>query len=163
MALRNDPPKEFWFGVLEDLSQDLGFWSIICVISQVVLQKFWSTINKKVRFTYWGPKLFTVKQCGLILNGWQCFWRYLLLCVKKKCKVTWKFPQIMDQKPKSCERSSSTPNQNSFGDSFPGTMIGRNIVWTFFLVTSTSPPGRPCDAFSQAMQWTRIAEALHGE
>ena len=55
MVLGNESPKEFWFGELEDLSQDLGFWSIICVISHVVLQKFWSTINKKVRFTYWGP------------------------------------------------------------------------------------------------------------
>ena len=25
MALGNESPKEFWFGVLEDLSQDLGF------------------------------------------------------------------------------------------------------------------------------------------
>ena len=33
---------------------------------------------------------------------------YLLLCVNNFCKVTWKITQIMDQKPKSCERSSST-------------------------------------------------------
>ena len=39
MALGNESPKEFLFGVLEDLSQDLGFWSIICVISHVTLQK----------------------------------------------------------------------------------------------------------------------------
>ena len=39
MALGNESPKEFLFGVLEDLSQDLGFWSIICVISLVTLQK----------------------------------------------------------------------------------------------------------------------------
>ena len=39
MALGYESPKEFLFGVLEDLSQDLGFWSIICVISHVTLQK----------------------------------------------------------------------------------------------------------------------------
>ena len=54
MALGNESPKEFSFGVLEDLPQDLGFWSIICVIFHVVLQKFWSSINKKLLFTYWG-------------------------------------------------------------------------------------------------------------
>ena len=90
MALRIEPPKEFLFGVLEeflqdilleDLSQDIGFWSIICVISHVVLQKLWSTINKKVNFTYLGPKLLTVEHCGLKLYGWKCFWRHLLLCV----------------------------------------------------------------------------------
>ena len=36
----------------------------------------------------------------------------------------------MDQKPKSCERSSSTPNQNSFGESFPRAMRGRK--WSRF-------------------------------
>ena len=41
MALGNESPKEFLFGVLEDLSQDLGFLSIIFVIFHVVLQKFW--------------------------------------------------------------------------------------------------------------------------
>ena len=41
MALENDSPKEFWFGVLEDLSQDFGFWSIMYVIFHVILQKFW--------------------------------------------------------------------------------------------------------------------------
>ena len=35
MALGNESQKEF--GVLEDLSQDLGFWFIICVISHVFL------------------------------------------------------------------------------------------------------------------------------
>ena len=39
MVQGNEYPKEFWFGVLEDLSQDLGFRSIICVISHVTLQK----------------------------------------------------------------------------------------------------------------------------
>ena len=38
MALGNESQREFRFGVLEDLSQDLGLWSIICVISDVVLQ-----------------------------------------------------------------------------------------------------------------------------
>ena len=33
MALGNESQKEFLFGVLEELSQDLGCWSIICVIS----------------------------------------------------------------------------------------------------------------------------------
>ena len=131
MVLGNESPKEFWFGVLEDLSQDLGFWSIICVISHVVLQKFWSTINKKVRFTYCGPNLFTVKQCGLILNGWQCFWRYLLLCVNNFCKVAWEITQIMDQQSKSCKRSSSNTNQNSFWDSLPRVMRRRNMSWIF--------------------------------
>ena len=46
MALGNESPKEFLFGVLEDLSQDLGFWSIICVISHVTLHKL-LTHNKK--------------------------------------------------------------------------------------------------------------------
>ena len=132
MALGNESPKEFWFGVLEDLSQDLGFWSMICVIFHVVLQKCWSTINKKVLFTYWGPKLFTVEHCGLKWDGWQCFWRYILQCVNNFCKVTWEITQIMDQKPKSCERSSSTPNQNSFGDSFPRAMRGRKTILFIF-------------------------------
>ena len=57
---------------------------------------------------------------------------YLLLCVNNFCKVTWKITQIMDQKPKSCERSSSTPNQNSFGDSFPRAMRGRKMIWIYF-------------------------------
>ena len=78
MALGNESPKEFLFGVLEDLSQDLGFWSIICVIFHVVLQKFCSTINKNPLFTYWDTYLFTVEHCGHKLDGWQCFWRYLL-------------------------------------------------------------------------------------
>ena len=55
MALGNESPKEFCFGVLEDLSQAFGFWIIIYVIFHVVLQKFLSTINKKVLFMYWGP------------------------------------------------------------------------------------------------------------
>ena len=38
----------------------------------------------------------------------------------------------MDQKPKSCERSSSTPNKNSFGDSFPRAMRGRKTILFFF-------------------------------
>ena len=118
MALGNESQKEFWFEVLEFLSQDLGFWSMICVIFHVVLQKCWSTINKKVLYTYLGPKLFTVEHCGLKWDGWQCFWKYILQCVNNFCKVTWEITQIMDQKPKSCERSSSTTNQNSFGDSF---------------------------------------------
>ena len=29
MALGNESPKEFLFGVLEDLSQDLGFWNCL--------------------------------------------------------------------------------------------------------------------------------------
>ena len=33
---------------------------------------------------------------------------------------------------KSCERSSSTPNQNSFGDSFPRAMRGRNAILFIF-------------------------------
>ena len=48
MALGNESPKEFLFGVLEDLLQAFGFWIIIYVIFHVVLQKFLSTINKKV-------------------------------------------------------------------------------------------------------------------
>ena len=51
MALGNESPKEFWFWVLEDLPKDFGCWSIIYVIFNVVLQKFWKTINKKVLFT----------------------------------------------------------------------------------------------------------------
>ena len=35
------PGGEVKVKVKEDLSQDLGFWSKICVISHVVLQKFW--------------------------------------------------------------------------------------------------------------------------
>ena len=38
MALGNESPKEFWFGVLEDLLQAFGFWIIIYVIFHVVLQ-----------------------------------------------------------------------------------------------------------------------------
>ena len=43
MALGNESQNEFLFGVLEDLLQDLGFWSIICVISHVTLRyQFWN-------------------------------------------------------------------------------------------------------------------------
>ena len=42
----NESQKEFLFGVLEDLSQDIGFWSIICVISHVTLQNL-LTLNKR--------------------------------------------------------------------------------------------------------------------
>ena len=48
----------------------------------------------------------------------------------------------MDQKPKSFERSSSTTNQKSFGDSFPRAMRGGNMI-RFFFVTLTSPPDHP--------------------
>ena len=58
MALGNESPKEFLFGVLEDLSQDLGFWSIICVISYVTLQNL-LTLNKRYL-----QKCLTVKSLG---------------------------------------------------------------------------------------------------
>ena len=45
LILRSESPKELRFGVLEDLLQDIGFWSIIYVIFQ----------HKKVLLSYWGP------------------------------------------------------------------------------------------------------------
>ena len=51
MALENESPKEFWFGVLEDLSQDIGFRSIICVIYQVSLQFFLYIIKDTLKNT----------------------------------------------------------------------------------------------------------------
>ena len=46
MVLRNESSNK---------SQAFGFWIIIYVIFHVALQKFLSTINKKVLFMYWGP------------------------------------------------------------------------------------------------------------
>ena len=49
----------------------------------------------------------------------------------------------MDQKPKSCERSSSTPNKNSFGDSFPRAMRGRKTILFIFSCHFDFNPGHP--------------------
>ena len=68
----------------------------------------------------------------------------------------------MDQKPKSCERSSSTPNKNSFGDSFPRAMRGRKTILFFFLVTLTSPPGHP-SAHSISWSYVQCLHHVHGE
>ena len=51
MALENETPKEFWFGALEDFSQDIGFWSIICVIYHVSLQFFLYIIKDTLKNT----------------------------------------------------------------------------------------------------------------
>jgi len=46
MAPGNESPKEFWFRVPEDLSQDLGFRSIICVTPHVTLRKLLAHYRK---------------------------------------------------------------------------------------------------------------------
>ena len=132
MALGNESPKEFWFGVLEDLSQDLGFWSIICVISHVNLQKLLTHckiyLQKHYQPSHLSPQCSTVNSLGpQYVNR-----TFLLIVDQHFCKTTWKITQIMDQKPKSCKRSSSTPNQNSFENSFPRAMRGRKTIWIFF-------------------------------
>ena len=55
MVLENEFPKKFRFWVLEDLSQDLGFWSIICVISHVTLTKNIASHSILVHIAHWLP------------------------------------------------------------------------------------------------------------
>ena len=91
------------------------------MISHVVLQKFWSTINKKVLFTYWGHKLFTVGCLAIFLEVSFIIQQFLQSHMINHTDY--------GPKPKSCKRSSNTPNQNSFWDSFPRAMRGRKTSW----------------------------------
>ena len=49
----------------------------------------------------------------------------------------------MDQKPKSWEMSSSTPNQNLFWDSFPRAMRVSEMVCIYFSCHFDFTPGHP--------------------
>ena len=68
MALENESPKEFLFWVLEDLSQDFGFWSIIYVIYHVTLQKLWAHDKGNLQNHYqaynFSPQCFIVNSLG---------------------------------------------------------------------------------------------------
>ena len=68
---------------------------------------------------------------------------YYWLLTRIFAKPHEKSHKIMDQKPKSCERSSSTPNQNSFGNSLPRAMREEYDLGLSFFITLTSPPGQP--------------------
>ena len=59
MSLWSEPQKEILFGVLENVSQDLGFWSIMCVTSHVILQKIWLA-NSKGTFLHFVVRDFSV-------------------------------------------------------------------------------------------------------
>ena len=68
MALENESPKEFLFWVLEDLSQDFGFWSIIYVIYHVTLQKLWAhnkgNLQNHCQAYNFSPQCFIVNSLG---------------------------------------------------------------------------------------------------
>ena len=133
MALGNESPKEFWFGVLEDLSQDLGFWSIICVISHVTLQKLLTHykryLQKHCQPSNLCPQCSTLNSFNLKGPQFEKI-TFLLNILQNFYKTTWEITQNMDQKPKSCERSSIS-NKISFVDSFPRPIRGMNMTFFF--------------------------------
>ena len=60
----------------------------------------------------------------------------------------------MDQKTKSCERSSSTPNQNSFDDSFPRVIRWRNMVYVYFFYHFDFTPWPAYSTVSDGLRWS---------